>query len=222
MGPVRFRPITPEGLAEGLADLLVSRETNGYLRVGVDGPPPARPDRLAAALVDPLRVRGRPALAVATAGFLRPASVRLEQGRTNPDSFYESWFDLPALAREVLAPLHPGGSGLDGAASGRSEAEPAVKRPRPATGMVLPDLWDPVTDRATRSRPVPLPPGGVLILHGPLLLGTGLALDVAVHLLMTPAALARRIDPDDRWTLPAYDRYAAEVAPETFADVVVR
>ena len=58
--------------------------------------------------------------------------------------------------------------------------------------------------------------------HGPLLLGTGLALDVAVHLLMTPAALARRLDPDERWTLPAYDRYATEVAPETFADVVVR
>jgi hypothetical protein len=88
--------------------------------------------------------------------------------------------------------------------------------------MVLPDLWDPRTDRATRSRPVPLPPGGVLLLHGPLLLGGGLALDVAVHLLMTPAALRRRLDPDQQWTLPAYDRYTAEVAPETFADVVVR
>jgi hypothetical protein len=225
MGSVRFRPITPEGLAEGLADLVVSWETGGYVRIGVDGPPPARPDRLAAALVDPLRVHGQPALAVATAGFLRPASVRFERGRTNPDSFYENWFDLSALSREVLAPLDPGGTGGTGAAeaaSGRSGAEPAVKRSRPVAGMVLPDLWDPATDRATRSRPVPLPPGGVLILHGPLLLGTGLALDVTVHLLMTPAALARRLEPDERWTLPAYERYAAEVAPETFADVVVR
>jgi hypothetical protein len=201
MGPVRFRPISPDALAEELADLLVSRldEPTGYLRVGIDGPPPARPDRLAASLVDPLRVRGHPALAVATAGFLRPASVRLELGRTNPDSFYESWFDLSALSREVLSPLDKGG-----------------------TGLVLPDRWDPRTDRATRSRPVALGPGGVLLLHGPLLLGAGLALDVAVHLLMTPAALRRRLDPDHRWTLPAYDRYAAEVAPETFADVVVR
>jgi hypothetical protein len=199
MGPVRFRPITPAALALELADLLVCREPDGYLRVGIDGPPPAGPDRLAAALVDPLRVRGRPALAVATAGFLRPASVRLERGRTNPDSYYENWFDLAALSREVLAPLDPGGSGL-----------------------VLPDLWDAGTDRATRSVPVRLPPRGVLLLHGPLLLGTGLALDVAVHLLMTPAALERRTDPDHRWTLPAYARYAAEVAPETFADIVVR
>jgi hypothetical protein len=125
--------------------------------------------------------------------------VRLEQGRTNPDSFYENWFDLAALSREVLAPLEPGGSGL-----------------------VLPDLWDPGTDRATRSARVRLPARGVLLLSGPLLLGTGLALDVAVHLLMTPAALERRTDPDHRWTLPAYARYAAEVAPETFADIVVR
>ena len=193
MGTVRFRPITPDALVAGIADLLAARA--GYVRVGIDGPPPARPDRLAAALVDPLRVRGRAALAVATAGFLRPASVRLERGRTNPDSFYENWFDLSALSREVLVP---------------------------ETGLVLPDLWDPATDRATRSRPVPLPPGGVVLLHGPLLLGTGLALDFAVHLLMTPAALARRIDPELGWTLPAYERYAAEVAPQTFADIVVR
>jgi hypothetical protein len=196
-GTVRFRPITPDALVEGLADLLAVRA--GRVRVGIDGPPPARPDRIATALVDPLRVRGRAALAVATAGFLRPASVRLEHGRANPDSFYENWFDLSALSREVLAPLD-----------------------RDGTGLVLPDLWDPVTDRATRSRPVPLPPGGVLLLYGPLLLGAGLALDFAVHLLMTPAALARRTDPDDRWTLAAYERYATEVAPETFADVVVR
>ena len=193
-GTVRFRPITPNSLVESLADLIAARD--GHVRVGIDGPPPALPGRLAAALVDPLRVRGRAALAVATAGFLRPASVRLERGRTNPDSFYESWFDLPALSREVLGSM--------------------------AAGAVLPDLWDPVTDRATRSRPVSLPPGGVLLLHGPLLLGAGLALDLAVHLLMTPAALARRIDPEQEWTLPAYERYAAEVAPETFADVVVR
>jgi hypothetical protein len=39
---------------------------------------------------------------------------------------------------------------------------------------------------------------------------------------MTPAALRRRTDPDDRWTLPAYDRYADEVSPADWADLVVR
>jgi hypothetical protein len=197
MGRVHFRPITPAGLAEQLADTLAGRQPGGYLSVAIDGPPPARPDRLAASLVDPLRARGRAALAVATSGFLRPASIRFERGRTNPDSFYENWFDLAALTREVLGPLAD-------------------------TGRVLPDLWDPDTDRATRSRYVDLPAGGVLLLHGPLLLGAGLAVDHSVHLLMTPAALRRRTDPADRWTLPAYDRYAAEVSPADWADVVVR
>jgi hypothetical protein len=197
MGRVRFRPIAPDVLAEELADDLASRGPDGFLSVAIDGPPPARPDRLAASLVDPLRARGRAALAVATSGFLRPASIRFERGRTNPDSFYEAWFDLPALQREVLGPLE-------------------------TTGRVLPDLWDPETDRATRSPYVELPPGGVLLLHGPLLLGAGLAVDYSVHLLMTPAALRRRTDPDHRWTLPAYDRYTDEVAPASWADVVIR
>ncbi|GIJ59959.1 hypothetical protein Vau01_074750 [Virgisporangium aurantiacum] len=193
---MHFRPIAPVALAETLADDLAERRPSGYLSVAIDGPPPARPDRLAASLVDPLRARGRAALAVATSGFLRPASVRFERGRTDPDAFYESWFDLPALVREVLDPL--------------------------PTGRVLPDLWDPVTDRATRSTYVELPPRGVLLLHGPLLLGAGLAVDYSVHLLMTPAALKRRTDAADRWTLPAYERYAAEVGPADWADVVVR
>ena len=197
MGRVHFRPIAPDVLASTLADDLAVRGPSGYLSVAIDGPPPARPDRLAASLVDPLRARGRAALAVATSGFLRPASVRFERGRTNPDSFYESWFDLPALTREVLDPLA-------------------------TNGRVLPDLWDPVTDRATRSTYVELPPRGVLLLHGPLLLGAGLAVDYSVHLLMTPAALERRTEAADRWTLPAYERYAEEVGPADWADVVVR
>jgi hypothetical protein len=43
-----------------------------------------------------------------------------------------------------------------------------------------------------------------------------------VHLAMTAPALARRIDPALRWTLPAYARYETEVDPARFADVVVR
>jgi hypothetical protein len=155
MGRVHFRPIAPAALAETLADSLAERRPDGYLSVAIDGPPPARPDRLAASLVGPLRARGRAALAVSTSGFLRPASIRFERGRTNPDSFYESWFDLPALTREVLGPLE-------------------------TTGRILPDLWDPQTDRATRSAYVELPPAGVLLLHGPLLLGAGLAIDYSV------------------------------------------
>jgi hypothetical protein len=196
---VRVRPVSFEILVKELADLLLSREPDSYLRVGIDGPPAAAPERLADALVDPLRAGGRPAIRISTADFLRPASLRLEFGRRNPDSFYAGWFDEAGLAREVLDPAGPAGS-----------------------GRVLTRLWNAGTDRATREPYQDLPPGAVLLVSGPLLLGGGLAFDVAVHLELSPAALARRTAAEDAWTLPAYARYAEEVDPASFADMVVR
>jgi hypothetical protein len=181
-----------------LADAIVGRG-DSRLRVAIDGADAAAPHDLAVALIDPLKLRGRAAYAVSAHDFLRPASVRLEHGRNNPDSYYESWFDLGAIAREVLDPLDPGRS-----------------------GRILPSLWDATTDRATRADYVQVPPGSVVLLTGPLLLGAGLSFEYAVHLDMTPAALARRTPPSEQWVLPAHQRYAAEVNPASFADVVIR
>jgi hypothetical protein len=195
---VRFQPVSPDALVTGLADAIDRRggpdRDHRRLNVAIDGPDAAAPHDLALALIDPLKLRGRAALAVSAHDFLRPASVRLELGRTNPDAYYEHWFDVAAIAREVL-----GGS-----------------------GRVLPTLWDADTDRATRADYVHLPPGGVVILSGPLLLGAGLALDYSVHLHMTSGALARRTPASEQWRLPAYERYEAEVDASSFADAVVR
>jgi hypothetical protein len=196
---VRVRPVTPEALVAELAERIGGTAPAGWLRVVVDGAPPTRPGSLAASLVDPLRALGRPVLTVSAHDFLRPASLRLEHGHTDPESFYTSWLDVGALRREVLDPLEPGG-----------------------TGRVLPSLWDAGQDRATRADYVALPPGGVLLLSGELLLGQGLPADLTVHLLLTPAALTRQLDEAQHWTLPAYHRYTAEADPEALADVVVR
>ncbi|MEW2329114.1 uridine kinase [Micromonospora chersina] len=196
---MRVRPITPELLVTELADRLAGAAAPGRLRVAVDGPPAAEPDTLGAALVAPLRAAGRPVLHVRAADFLRPASIRLEHGRTNPDAYYEGWVDEAGLRREVLDPAGPDGS-----------------------GRLLPSLWDAAADRASRAPYVDLPPGGVVLVSGALLLGGGLPFDVTVHLVLSPAALDRRTDPELRWTLPAFARYADEVAPASFADVVVR
>ncbi|MFG3303380.1 uridine kinase [Micromonospora chersina] len=196
---MRVRPITPELLVTELADRLAGAAAPGRLRVALDGPPAAEPDTLAAALVDPLRAAGRPVLHVRAADFLRPASIRLEHGRTNPDAYYEGWVDEAGLRREVLDPAGPDGS-----------------------GRLLPSLWDAAADRASRAPYVDLPPGGVVLVSGALLLGGGLPFDVTVHLVLSPAALDRRTDPELRWTLPAFARYADEVDPASFADVVVR
>ena len=196
---MHVRPVSFDVLVDELADRLARAEPERRLRVAVDGAPAADPAALADALVDPLRVRGRPAVRVSTDDFLRPASVRLEFGRTNPDTYYAGWFDDRALQREVLDPAGPGGS-----------------------GRVVTRLWDPVTDRATREPYSELPPTAVVLVSGTLLLGAGLGFDVTVHLSLSAAALRRRTDPELRWTLPAYERYGDEVNPAAFADVVVR
>ena len=138
------------------------------------------------------------AAVVPATGFYRPASVRLEHGRTDPDARYTDWLDVGALAREVLDPLGPGGS-----------------------GEYLPVLWDLERDRATRARRLPMPPGGVLLVPGSLLQGLGLAFDVVVHLRVTPAARRRLVAGHQAWMLPAYDRYDDEVGPVSLADAVV-
>ncbi|MFJ9697707.1 uridine kinase [Kitasatospora sp. NPDC101183] len=198
---MQVRPISPDRLTELLAERVAALPGAGTrrLRVAVDGPDAARPGELADALVEPLRLRGLPALRVPASGFLRPASVRLAYGRRDADAFHDLWLDDGALLREVLDPLEPGG-----------------------TGRVLPSLRDPATDRSTRAPYVQLPPGGVLLLDGPMLLGRWLPLELSVHLSLSPAALERRTPPEERWTLPAFARYEEETTPAEAADLTVR
>jgi hypothetical protein len=193
---VHVTPVTPELLADEITELVAARP--GRVRLAVDGPPPARPRALADAVATQLRVRGRPVVVVDAADYLRPASLRLEFGHTDADMFLDGWLDVGGLRREVLGPADDGGS-----------------------GRVLPRLWDATTDRAHRDPYVDLPADGVVVLAGALLLGRGLPLDLAVHLWMSEQALARRLAADERWTLPAYARYAAENTPEMIADLLV-
>jgi hypothetical protein len=166
--------------------------------VAVDGPEPARPDALAEDVAARLPALGRAAVVVPARGFYRPASLRLEHGRTDPGARYTDWLDAGALAREVLNPVGPGGS-----------------------GSYLPVLWDLERDRAARERPRPMPPDGVLLVPGSLLQGVGLAFDVVVHLRVGPAARRRLTPSEHTWELPAFDRYDEEVDPAALADAVV-
>ncbi len=191
-----WQPVDPAVLAPLLADLIAGRP--GTVRVAVDGPPCAGPAVLAADLVEPLRARGRPAALVDARTFWRDASLRLEYGREDVDS-YLTWLDAGTLRREVLDPLGPGGR-----------------------GTFLPSLRDPSTNRVTRAAPVRAQPGQVVVVCGALLLGAGLPFDLTVHLAMSSAARARRTPPAEAWTLPAFERYDAEADPVEHADVVIR
>lgn len=193
-GGLVVRPVSRELLVSHV----VSRVPRGGRRVVVvDGAAVTRPGDLADALVEPLRASGRDVVRVSAEDFLRPASLRFEHGRHDPDAYVEDRLDVGGLVRETLDPFR-------------------------ATGRYLPSLWDAVRDRATRASYAAAPDGAVLVLHGDLLLGHGLPADLTVHLGVRSATLARRLPEHEHWLLPAYARYAAETDPEHAADVVVR
>ncbi|HEY7224824.1 MAG TPA: uridine kinase [Micromonosporaceae bacterium] len=194
---MRIRPVSHEALVARVVARIASMPD--WVRVAVDGADAARPGELADALAGPLRERGRPTVRVRAEDHLRAASLRFERGREDPDSFYEDWLDAAGLVREVLDPLGRGGD-----------------------GRIRPVRFDARNDRASRAGFVAVAPGTVLLLSGPLLLGRGLPLELTVHLELGAAALARRTPPALAWTLPAYERYATEVQPGAWADLVVR
>lgn len=190
-------PTTPDALADRIAGLVTARPGR-RVRLVLDGAPATRPDALADEVATRLRLHGRQVVALAATDFLRPASLRLERGRTDAEMFLDGWLDDGALCREVLGPAADGGS-----------------------GRVLPRLWDADRDRAYRDTYRSLPPDGVMLLSGSLLLGRGLPVELAVHLRMGPAALARTTPAEQQWTLVAYERYDRERDPAGAADLLV-
>jgi hypothetical protein len=193
---MQVTPVSAERLVAEVVALVDARP--GRVRLAVDGPAPTRPVELARRAAEELRALGRATAVVDAGDFLRPASVRLELGREDPDELLDRWLDEPGLRREVLDPAGPGGS-----------------------GRVLPRLWNAAADRAYRDSYVQLPDDGVVLLAGGLLLGRGLPLDAAVHLRMSEAALRRNLPAELAWTLPAHRRYARENSPEGAADLLV-
>src|SRR5205807_1637787 len=112
------------------------------LRVAIDGPELAGPGALATAVAERLPALGRAAVVVPATGFYRPASVRLEHGRTDAYARYTDWLDAGALTREVLAPVGPGGA--------RRPCRPT----RPCPGGPLPQLNSPAIQRSRMKRAI--------------------------------------------------------------------
>lgn len=194
----RPRPMSLDAVADHLATTLADRTDGHPLRLAIDGAPAAPTGPLVAGLLERLPAAGRPALHIDTAYFLRPASLRLERGRTDPDAYFEDRLDADALRREVLDPAGPAGS-----------------------RAVLRTLWDPESDRSTRAPYETVPDCAVLLIEGTFLLAYGLPFDLSVHVRLSAGALQRRTPADRRWTLPAFERYERQVAPAGTADVVV-
>lgn len=194
----RFVPVSPRLLADRLAELLLAHETLGRpLRFGLDAPACAVTGPLIELLTGTLQAAGRPVAVIDSRGFYRDASLRLEYGRNDVESFYSGWLDTAALQREVLGTLATDCS-------------------------YLPSLRDPVTNRSTRAARRQLAAEGVALVTGELLLGTGLGFDLVAHCAVSRQARRRLTADELQWTLPALDRYDIDVDPCALADVVIR
>jgi hypothetical protein len=187
-------PLTPDGLVAAVA--VRADEYDGVRRICIDGAAATDPHRLGAQVVASLAGR-RPAAHVRADDFWRPAGQRFEYGKQDAQAYLETWLDVDALRREVLDSVE-------------------------SRGTVLPGLRDPLTDRSLRLAPVELGENPVVVVSGTALLGRWLPFELTVHLRMSPAALARRTPPDEAWMLEALAQYAADVSPESVADLVVR
>jgi hypothetical protein len=198
VGPVS--PVSPERLAGLVADLALAAPG---LRLGVDGPVAEDAHALADAVGAVLMARAVPVARVCADDFLRARSLRLERGADDPDAFAHSWYDLPALRREVLDPMAPGLA---------------------ARGW-LPRLRDPVADRPYRDPRQDATAGTVVVLDGRFLARWELAdaIDVRVLLEVSAAARGRRVPPDEQArVLPAWERYLDRFDPGSDAAAVVR
>ena len=166
--------------------------------MGIDGAAEIGAGALADVIAERLGELGRSTLRASTNWWWRPASLRLELGRTDLDMLLGGWVDGSALRRELLDPLGPTGS-----------------------GSYLLRLRDPATDRSVRDERRVAPRRSVLLLDGPFLLVDRLPLDAVIHLQTTRSTLARALPADRQWWLAGHDRYQVEVRPAESAAAVV-
>jgi hypothetical protein len=193
------RPVTPEGLGGLVANRALAAPG---LRVGIDGPAAQDAHALADAVSAELGRRAVPVARVCCDDFLRARSLRLEHG-DDPDAFADGWYDLAAVRREVLDPMQPDG----------------------AWRTWLPRLRDPGTDRPYREPRRDAAPATVIVLDGRFLARREIAdaVDVLVHLEVSPAARARRVPAvEQARVLPAWERYLTCYDPAASAAVIVR
>ncbi|MFC9840090.1 hypothetical protein ACFVKB_40885 [Rhodococcus sp. NPDC127530] len=188
-----FTPTSPDGLVALVSERCLA--VHGTAVVAIDAPDGADPLPLADAVCVSLREQGRPCDVVSLHDYVRPASLRFEHGRDDELSYRTLWFDYDALNREVVR---------------------SVRTDR----RWLPRLWDEDEDRSARCARVPAADGQVLLVTGPMLLGRDLDFDVTVQLHLGEGALLRRTPADQRWTVPALLRRAADVTAEP--DLLVR
>jgi uridine kinase len=99
-----------ERLIQELASQIARLERPHPLRVAIDGVDAAGKTTLADELAPAISGFGRPVIRASIDGFHNPAAVRRQRGPLSPEGYFLDSFNYPALRRELLDPLGPGGS----------------------------------------------------------------------------------------------------------------
>jgi uridine kinase len=89
---------------------VTARSLGHPVRVAVDGITASGKSTWADALADRVRANGRAAIRISMDGFHHRRERRHRQGRLSADGYYEDAYDLATAARDLLAPLGPGGT----------------------------------------------------------------------------------------------------------------
>ena len=126
-------------LLERVGATLLTLDSRGIARVGIDGVDGAGKTVLADELAAILVRSGRPIIRAGVDGFNHPRSVRYRRGRDSPEGFFRESYDYAALAAALIDPLSPGGDGVYRREIFDVDADRAVSAPseRAAAGSVL-------------------------------------------------------------------------------------
>jgi uridine kinase len=194
-------------MIDQLADLVLTADTDHPVRVGIDGPSAAGKTTLANTLAATLRARtGRTVIRAEIDYFMVVVEDRTAYPYDSPESYYLDAWNYPAIRRQLLEPLGPGGS----------------RRYRPALGA----------DVRTAPDDAILLADGVFLQRPEL----DHLWDLRIYVDVPDAeSLRRGIERDRHWMgsaaeaerrylskyLPGEQRYRAEVRPRERAPIVV-
>lgn len=95
-------------LLKHLATIILEKQKDSPILVGIDGVDASGKTTLAEELVNELKGSGRPIIRASIDGFHNPKSIRYTKGENSPEGYYFNSFNHKAIAEVLLDPLSSG------------------------------------------------------------------------------------------------------------------
>ena len=95
-------------LLKHLATVILEKQKDSPVLVGIDGVDASGKTTLAEDLVNELKGSGRPVIRASIDGFHNPKSIRYTKGEASPEGYYFDSFNHKAMTEVLLDPLSSG------------------------------------------------------------------------------------------------------------------